>query len=277
MKRHSSVLMMTTTVAAAALLAGCSSSATPEAASGTAGAAAFETISDGVLRVGTVTDNKPYSYIEDGVNAGLDIDLVQEFADRNDLEVQFVQTEFSSLIPNVVSGQLDLAAASISITDERKETVDFSDPYMVGPIAVMTKSGSDITDDTASLKGVRLGLIQGTIQDTYAEEHGFGAEIVRFPDNNSGVAAMKTGSIDAFFMDAPLAESYIADDPSLELPIVIFDDQAPYGIAFSKDNPGLTEAFDAELEDLIADGSLEEMQEKFLPSLPVAEQFMPTS
>jgi polar amino acid transport system substrate-binding protein len=177
----------------------------------------------------------------------------------------------------VVSGQLDLAAASISITAERQKIVDFSDPYMVGPIAVMSSADSGITDDVDSLAGVRLGLIQGTIQDSYAQENGFDSEIVRFPDNNSGVAALKAGSIDGFFMDAPLAETYVADDPSLELPIVIFDNQSPYGIAFSKDNTDLTAAFDADLKELITDGTLAELQQKWLPSLPVAEQFKPVS
>jgi polar amino acid transport system substrate-binding protein len=241
-----------------AMLAGCSTGAADDAAADAKNANSFDTISDGVLRVGTVTDNRPYSFIEDGVNAGLDIDLLKEFADRNDLEIQFVQTEFASLIPNVVSGQLDLAAASISITAERQKIVDF-------------------TDDVDSLAGVRLGLIQGTIQDSYAQENGFDSEIVRFPDNNSGVAALKAGSIDGFFMDAPLAETYVADDPSLELPIVIFDNQSPYGIAFSKDNTDLTAAFDADLKELITDGTLAELQQKWLPSLPVAEQFKPVS
>ena len=261
------------TLACALTLVGCS--ATPAPSASPAADNSPNTITKGVLRIGTVTDNKPYSYIANGKNAGLDIDLMTEFAKRQHLKTEFVQIEFSSLIPAVASKQIDVAAASISNTEERRKVVDFSDPYMIGPIAVLSKKGSGITKDTSSLAGIRLGLIQGTIQDGYATDHDFKANIVRFPDNNTGVAALKTGSIDGFFMDAPLASDYAAADDNLEIPIVIYDNQAPYGIAFNKENPGLKSAFDKVLKDLIADGTLEKMQVKNLPGLPVNDVFKP--
>ena len=262
---------MAVSLAAALALSGCSGSASLDKP--TAANDSLKTISEGVLRVGTVTDNKPYSYIKDEKNAGLDIDVMKEFAERQNLKIEFVQIEFSSLIPSVVSGQIDVAAASVSNTEKRREIVDFSDPYMIGPIAVLTTKGSSVTEDTSSLEGIRLGLIQGTIQDGYAEQHNFKSDIVRFPDNNTGVAALKTGGIDAFFMDAPLAANYAEAESSFEIPIVIFDEQAPYGIVFNKKNTQLRDAFNEALHAMIADGTLEKLQEIHLPALPVNDIF----
>jgi len=262
---------MAVSLAAALALSGCSGSASLDEP--TAANDSLKTISEGVLRVGTVTDNKPYSYIKDEKNAGLDIDVMKEFAERQNLKIEFVQIEFSSLIPSVVSGQIDVAAASVSNTEKRREIVDFSDPYMIGPIAVLTTKGSSVTEDTSSLEGIRLGLIQGTIQDGYAEQHNFKSDIVRFPDNNTGVAALKTGGIDAFFMDAPLAANYAEAESSFEIPIVIFDEQAPYGIVFNKKNTQLRDAFNEALHAMIADGTLEKLQEIHLPALPVNDIF----
>jgi polar amino acid transport system substrate-binding protein len=264
---------------ASATLAGCSTAASDSDAADESAAptdAAFDTITPGVVRVASQPDNKPYSYIEGSEDVGLDTELVKLISKNLGLETEIVHMDFAAMIPSVVNGSVDIAASSVSNTEERREIVDFSDPTLFGPVAVLTSKGSGVTDDTDTLDGKRLAVNQGTIQDQYAQDN-WKADIVRFPDNNSGVAALKLGSVDAVFMDAPLAQASADEDDTLEVALLISDIDDPYGIVFNKDDAELRDAFDEQLAALIADGTLEELQTKYLPDLPINDMFKPAS
>ena len=97
--------------------------------------------------------------------------------------------------------------AAIGITDKRKETVDFSNGYLAGYLTVITTKTSGIKD-TNSLAGKRLGVVQGTLQEAYAVKNFTSANLVRFPDNNSAIAAVNSGSVDGHFLDYEAAKAY---------------------------------------------------------------------
>jgi len=248
--------------------------------SGGAGADASNdlgTISAGTLRIGTTGDTKPYAYTEDGELQGFDVEMAKEVAKRLGLETEFVTQEFSALLPAVANGQLDMAAASISDTAEREKTVDFSDHYFIGYISVLAAEGSGITDDASSLDGKRLGIVQGTIQDSYAQENFTGAELVRFPDNNSAVAALGSGTIDAHFLDFPVAEEYAAaSNGSQGIAINVAVPEFPVGFPIAKGNTDLKAAVDQAVADIVADGTWLEIDQRFFPDQPVPDEFQPS-
>jgi polar amino acid transport system substrate-binding protein len=235
------------------------------------------TLSSGTLRIGTTGDTKPYAYTEDGELQGFDVEIAREVADRLGVEAEFVTQEFSALLPAVANGQLDMGAASISDTEERRGTVDFSDEYFIGYISVLADVDSGITDDPSSLDGKRLGIVQGTIQDSYAQENFAGAELVRFPDNNSAVAALGSGTVDAHFLDFPVAEEYAAaSDGSQEVAINVAVPEFPVAFPIRKGNDQLMEAVDEALAEIVADGTWLEIDQRYFPDQPVPDQFQPS-
>jgi polar amino acid transport system substrate-binding protein len=234
------------------------------------------TITAGTLRIGTTGDTKPYAYTEDGELQGFDVEMAREVAKRLGLEPEFVTQEFSALLPAVANGQLDMAAASISDTEERRATVDYSSHYFIGYISVLAATGSGITSDAASLDGKRLGIVQGTLQDSYAQEHFTGAELVRFPDNNSAIAALGSGTIDAHFLDFPVAEDYAAaSNGQQSIAINIEVPEYPVGFPIAKGQDALKGAVDDALADIVADGTWLEIDQRFFPDQPVPDQFQP--
>jgi len=234
------------------------------------------TLTAGTLRIGTTGDTKPYAYTDQGELKGFDVEMAREVAERLGLEPEFVTQEFSALLPAVANGQLDLAAASISDTEERRGTVDYSSHYFIGYISVLAAEGSGITDDESSLDGKRLGIVQGTIQDSYAQENFTGAELVRFPDNNSAVAALTAGTVDAHFLDFPVAEEYAeASGGSQSVAINVAVPEFPVGFPVKKGNTALKDAVDDALADIVADGTWLEIDQRYFPDQPVPEQFQP--
>jgi polar amino acid transport system substrate-binding protein len=266
------LMTMAVIVAAGLALSGCTSASSAPAVDNT-----LDTITAGTLRVGVTADSKPYAYTENGQIKGFDVDLATEVAKRLDLKSEFVAQEFSALIPAVANGQFDMAAASTSDTEERRKTVDFSDHYFIGYITVLAAKSAGITDDVKTLAGKRLGIIQGTLQDSYAQDHFTGAELVRFPDNNSAIAALKAGTIDAHFLDYPVAQDYAAADPnkSLEIAINIEVPEYPVGFPIKKGNDVLRKAINGALKDIIADGTWLKIETSYFPDQPVSDQFKP--
>lgn len=270
------ITRLTATVAAIAALGlavtGCAAGGASAGGSNELG-----TISAGTLRIGTTGDTKPYAYTQDGELQGFDVEMAKEVAKRLGLKTEFVTQEFSALLPAVANGQLDMAAASISDTTEREKTVDFSEHYFIGYISVLASTKSGITDDESSLKGKRLGIVQGTIQDSYAQENFTGAELVRFPDNNSAVAALNSGTIDAHFLDFPVAEDYAAaSNGAQKIAINVAVPEFPVGFPIKKGNDALKKAVDDAVKDIVADGTWLEIDQKYFPDQPVPDEFQPT-
>jgi polar amino acid transport system substrate-binding protein len=167
-----------------------------------------------------------------------------------------------------------MVAASVANTEERRENVDFSDPYFVGFITVLAAKDSGITEEPGSLSGKRLGLVQGTIQDDYAQANFDGAEIVRFPDNNSAIAALNSGTVDAHFLDFPVAQDYAdASDGSLVITVNVEMDDFPVGFPIAKGQDELKEGLNEGIQEVLDDGSWLEIKNEYFPDQPLPEMF----
>ena len=233
-------------------------------------------ITPGEIRVASLGDSKPYTFTdESGEFTGFDVELFTDVANRIGIEkVVFTGQDFSGLLAAVANGQFDVGVAAIGITDERKETVDFSDGYLAGYLTVMASPDSDITDEE-SLAGKRLGVVQGTLQEAYAVKNFTDTELVRFPDNNSAISAVNSGSIDAHFLDYEAAKEY-AEQYGLENAIDIPSFDAPAGFAIAKGKDEFKEALNDALHDAMEDGTWKELYEKWFPGSPMPDQYLPS-
>lgn len=262
---------------AAIALAACS----PSAATGGDGADAsgdnpYGLITPGEIRVASLGDSKPYTFTdESGEFTGFDVELFTDVANRIGIDkVVFTGQDFSGLLAAVANGQFDVGVAAIGITDERKQTVDFSDGYLAGYLTVMASPDSDITDEE-SLAGKRLGVVQGTLQEAYAVKNFTDTELVRFPDNNTAIAGVNSGSIDAHFLDYEAAKEY-AEQYGLENAIDIPSFDAPAGFAIAKGKDEFKEALNDALHDAMEDGTWKELYEKWFPGSPMPDQYLPS-
>jgi polar amino acid transport system substrate-binding protein len=235
----------------------------------------YNLIEPGTVRVASMGDAKPYTFTDEkGEFTGFDVELFQDVAERAGLgEVVFTGQDFSAILPAVANGQFDVGVAAIGITDKRKETVDFSNGYLAGYLTVLTTKDSGI-EDANGLSGKRLGVVQGTLQEAYAVKNFTTASLVRFPDNNSAIAAVNSGSADAHFLDYEAAKDYteqhglvsVADIPSFD---------APAGFAVAKGKTEFKEALNKGLAEAMEDGTWKTLYQKWFPGSPMPEQYLP--
>lgn len=230
-----------------------------------------------VISVGTMGDAKPYAFTTaDGAFSGFDIELMQDVAGRLGFkkdQVIFTGQEFSALIPSVANGRFDVAAAAIGTTEKRKQTVDFGDGYLAGFLSVMTADAS--IKDAAGLKGKRLGVVQGSLQEIYAEKNFTGADLVKFPDNNSAVSALNNGTVDAHFLDYEAAKDYATRYPELKIGVNIPSFDAPAGFVIRKGNDALRVALNKALHEAMQDGTWKKLHEKWFPGTPMPADYLP--
>lgn len=232
-------------------------------------------ITPGQIRVASLGDSKPYTFTDaDGTFTGFDVELFTDVAKRIGIDdVVFTGQDFSGLLSAVANGQFDVGVAAIGITKEREQTVDFSDGYLAGYLTVMAAKDSGITD-ADSLAGKRLGVVQGTLQEAYAVKHFTDTELVRFPDNNSAISAVNSGSIDAHFLDYEAAKEYAAQYGLVNaIDIPSFD--APAGFAIAKDKPEFKKALDKALAEAMEDGTWKKLYQQWFPGSPMPEQYLP--
>jgi ABC-type amino acid transport substrate-binding protein len=167
-------------------------------------------IEEGSIRVGSDIDFAPFEFIEDGEPRGFDVDLMNEIGERLGLEVEFVNTGFDGIFSQLAIGEFDAIISAITITEERRQTIEFSEPYFAANQGLATLEGSDITsvDDLGS--ETRLGVQAATTGAEYAASTFTDVEIVEFPTSPAAFAALESGQIDAVFIDLPVIGARIA-------------------------------------------------------------------
>lgn len=222
------------------------------------------------LKMGTNAAFPPYEYYSDEADEviGIDAEVAALIAEKLGCELEIVDMDFDALIPAVSSGKIDFVMAGMTVTEERKQSVDFSDSYATGIQAVIVKEDSAITSvDDLFVEGAnnKIGVQQGTTGDIYCsgdiEEAGLGS-IERFKTGTDAVLALTTGKVDCVVIDNEPAKNYVAANEGLK----ILDTQyavEDYAIALAKDSE-LTAKVNAALEELIADGSVQAVIDKYI-------------
>lgn len=232
---------------------------------------------DATLRVGTLSDSKPNAYQENGEFTGFDNELLKAIAAKQGLKLEFVATDFSALLGQVANGTFDIGSSAISMTDERKKTVAFSDPYNYQSLGITAAEDSPVKDEN-TLGGHRIGVVQGTVSDTWLGENEPTAQAVRFPNDAAALSALKTKAIDGAVFDLATADVYVEENPDAKLKVVhSITTDLSHGYAFKKGNTELLTKVNAGLKQVIEDGTWERLHKQFEPNAPTPQEFAPKS
>ena len=203
----------------------------------------------------------PYEFYQDGEIVGVDIDIAKEIAKELGKELVVKDVSFDFLINEVKSGKADFAAAGISITDERKKQVDFTDEYTVSNQVVVVKQDSSITSfDEISNKKIAVQL--GTVADLYVSDNYPDATLVQHKKYLSAVEDVKADKVDCLIMDELPAKEIVKANSELKIMDgVLFQDR--YGMIVKKGNDKLRKQINKVLKRLIDDGTIENLVLKY--------------
>lgn len=258
----------------AALLAGCSGSiaAAPTDDATTTDDTASEEPSYTLVKEGVLTNVAelgfaPFEYMEDdGTVVGFDVDLSNALAEHMGLSgCEWLPNQaFDTLVPTIQQGgKADVSIAGMTITDERLEQVDFTDPYLASNQGLILPAGSEETKDSLNAAEKQIACQSGTTGDEWISEHLPNATKVPLQDVTAGLMGVQTGLYTAMVIDLPVAQNMISQSFSdLEVAIEIPTGEQ-YGIAVSKDNPGLKDALNDALAALEEDGTMDEIKQKW--------------
>ena len=213
----------------------------------------------------------PFEYYENGADGkviGIDVELVEAIAADNGLTADFIKTPFDGIFAALAAGQCDIVASSVSITDERKQSNDFTAPYFTIQQAILVRSADAATlNDTPALKGKKVGAQAATTGAEFAKAEGAknGFEVTEFQGADEMIAALKAGQVDAAIQDSPV-NAYAATRSEGELTVSkVFEGAGEaYGFVVPKTNPALREAMNASLTELRDSGKYKEIVATYL-------------
>ena len=244
MKKFAAIAVMVLAAAMILSLAGCSASDSKE------------------LRMGTNAAFPPYEYYEGEQIVGIDAEIAAKIAEKLGKTLVIEDMEFGSIISAVQSGKVDMGMAGMTVSEERLESVNFTTSYATGYQVIIVKEDSPIAgpDDLAEKK---IGVQESTTGDIYCTDD-YGDEWVeRYNKGTEAVLALTQDKIDAVVIDREPAKAFVAENPGLKIldtEYVVED----YAIAVSKKNDKLMEEINTALEELIADGTVQSILDKYI-------------
>ena len=249
--------------ASTASSAASSVAASSEAASTSAAAAELTTVEAGKLTMATNAAFPPYEMTTDaGAFEGIDIDTAQAIADKLGLELQIDDMDFDAALLSVQQGKADIAMAGVTVTDERKNVMDFSDSYATCIQSIIVPEGSDIASPD-DLAGKMIGTQRGTTGYIYCSDDFGDDAVVAYDDGLTAVQALNNGQVDAVVIDNAPAKEFVAANPGLVLLDTSYAEE-DYAIGMAKGNTALEDAVNAALEELKADGTLQSIVDKYI-------------
>lgn len=224
------------------------------------------TVKKGTLTMATNAYFPPYEYYQGSEIVGIDAEIAEAVAKKLDLELEIVDVEFASIIAGVQSNKYDIGMAGMTVTDERKEAVNFSSTYATGIQAVIVTEDSPIADVDAFLAGeYKVGVQEGTTGDIYMTDDVGEDRVVRFSKGNDAVLALSTGKVDAVVIDNEPAKSFVAANEGLKiLPTAYVEEE--YAMCINKSNTELLDKINQALKELTDDGTIAAIVEKYIPS-----------
>ena len=194
----------------------------------------------------------PYEFLRGQEIVGIDVEICRAVAEKLGKEFQAETVDFDSVIPAVISGKADLAAAGITVTEDRKKNVDFSIPYVKTGIVVIYKKSNPFKDK-AQLKGKKIGVQGGTTSETYVLE-----QLKQEPDRSrspaEACAALKSGRVEFVIADIDPAKNCVKGESDLALSDFITSEE--YAVAIRKGQPELLKAINETITELKANGKL---------------------
>lgn len=192
---------------------------------------------------------------------GFEVEIAEEIGRRLGTKIEFVQTDWAVLIPALQRGDFDMAMAGIEITEDRKQVVDFVGPYYVYLQQLVVRAEDQRTTSLADLVGKKVGTLNNTAAERILKSTP-GIDVVSYDDNVRPYDDLAIGRIDGVLLDLPIALYYAKPNPKLRFAGEPFG-EGFYGIAVSKRAPRLREALRGILDEMIRDGTLRRILEKW--------------
>ena len=238
------------------------SSAASSGAASTSAAAELTTVEAGKLTMATNATFPPYEMTTDsGEIEGIDVDTAKAIAEKLGLELQIDDMDFDAALLSVQQGKADIVMAGVTVTDERKAVMDFSDSYATGIQSIIVPNDSDIASPD-DLAGKKIGTQRGTTGYIYCSDD-FGEDSVVAYDNGlTAVQALNNGQVDAVVIDNAPATEYVAANPGLKVLDTSYAEE-DYAIGMAKGS-ALEDAINKALEELKEDGTLQSIVDKYI-------------
>ena len=221
------------------------------------------------LTMATEATFPPYEYYDGDAIVGIDVEVAQAIAEKLGMELEVTDIAFDSIIPGIQTGKYDMGMAGMTVTDERKEQVNFSDSYATGVQVVIVKDDSPITsvddlfaDGASTVVGTQAGTTGFIYATSDIEDVGLGT-VKSFGKTTDAVEALKNGQVDCVILDNEPAKALVAANEGLH----ILDTEyavEDYAIAIAKENTDLLEKVNKALSELTADGTLQSIVDKYI-------------
>lgn len=240
-------------------LSSCSASAAQSAASSQAGAP---------LVVAMELAYPPFETKDDAGNpTGISVDFAKAFGESVGREVEIVDTAWDGLIPSLQTGKADMVVSSMTITEERKKTVDFSDPYANSLLAILANKDSGIsTIDDLNQTGKKVAVKNGSTGHVYAQNNLQNAELIVLADESACVTEVAQGKADGFLYDQlTIYRNWQKNLDTTTAIFVPYQDVEKWGVAVKKGNTALLEQLNAFIRDFTADGGFDRLSETYMP------------
>lgn len=232
---------------------------------------------EGKLEVGTLSDAPPNIFIDpSGKFTGYDNELLRAIAGKLGLEVEFVATDFSALLSQVSTKQFDVGSSSISTTEARRQNVGFTNGYDFGFMAVVAKTDSDVKSFEDLTSDLRIGVVQGTVQDDYVTNT-LKMEPIRFPDYATVYANVRNGQVDAWVAPSQQAEGQVKEGDGTAIVESKVNTENFTAYAVAKDNQPLIDALNSGLDAVIEDGTWSKLTKEWYPDREMPSDWKPGS
>ena len=245
----------------AAAAADTTAAAKEESTAAESTAAESKEAAGGKLVMATNAEFPPYEFYDGDKIVGIDAEIAQAIADELGMELEIEDIAFDSIIPEIVSG--NMALAGMTVTEDRKASVDSSDTYATASQMIIVKEDSKIAgpDD---LKGVTVGVQLGTTGDIYVSDlEADGTTVERYNKGFEAVQALSQGKIDAVVIDGEPAKTFVSESEGLKILDEAFTVEE-YAIAVKKGNSELLDKINTALESLKDNGTLDEIVAKYI-------------
>lgn len=224
--------------------------------------AEVKTVTEGVLTMGTNAAFPPYEFYEGEEIVGIDAEIAGLLAEKLGLKLEIMDMDFSAIVTSVQTGGVDIGLAGMTVTEERLENVNFTNSYATGVQVIIVKEDSEIAS-ADDLEGMLIGVQEGTTGYTFCSED-FGEEnVLAYTNGATAVQNLINGSVDCVVIDQQPAISFVEANEGLkilETEYVIED----YAAAVAKENTALLEALNTALDELIEDGSIQAVLDKYI-------------
>lgn len=224
----------------------------------------FTTIVEGKLTMSTNAQFPPYEMTtDDGGFEGIDVEIATAIAEKLGLELDILDMDFDSALLAVQQGKSDIVMAGVTVNEDRLLVMDFTDSYATGVQVVIVKEGSDVTMDNMG-EGL-IGTQRGTTgniycTDDYGEEH-----VMAYDDGFTAVQALMNGQVDCVVIDNAPAQEFVKNNPGLTILDTEYANE-DYAIGLNKGNTALLDAINTALNELISDGTVQTIIDKYIPA-----------